>query len=270
MPEENIKLKQYLLGTLTEPETEEIDLRVISDDSFADELSMAESDMIEDYLEGTLSDEQVQLFRASFMTSREREEQLQEISLLKTYAHSQDVKKNASESTEKLSFTELLRSYFRPITIVAATVAAVLVIGLIWSGYFGSSSSVLEKEYAELNKRDLSNVSELSDYSSVNLSSGSFRDANSAARQNGDQLTETVLFRLAITSNAADGSTFKAKISRSGTLVFTLENARVYQNPNGQELRILLPKSILQKGQYQIRLENASGSEVGNYTFVIE
>ena len=76
MPDENIKLKQYLLGALSEPESEAVNLRIISDEAFAEELFLAENDLIEDYLEGSLSNAEVQLFRTNFLTSPERKQQL--------------------------------------------------------------------------------------------------------------------------------------------------------------------------------------------------
>ena len=272
MQGENLMLKQYLMETLTERETAKIDLRIISDENFAEELSLAESDLIEDYLEGSLSDDEVRLFRTNFLISPARKAQLTEISLLKSYAQSQAVQKTQNESAEAspAKLTDILRAYLRPIAIGGAMAVAVLVIGFIWSGYFGDSGSALEREYAELNKRDLSKVMDLNAFSSVNLSSGSFRDANSAAKQNTVKLTDAILFRLALPSNAAEGATFKAKIMSSGDPVFTLDNVRVYQNPNGQEVRLLLPKSILERRQYQIRLENESGGEAGTFSFVIE
>ena len=270
MPADIEKLKRYLLGDLSPGETETIDLQIISDDNLAEELSLAESEIIEDDLEGSLSDDEEQLFRLNFMVSDARQEQLKEISLLKNYARSQDVQKKQAEPHEapRTEFVDLLKAYLRPLALGAAIVA-LLVVGLVWSGYLGGSGSALEKQYAELNKKDLSNTAELTGYANVNLTPGSFRDANSATRQSGDQLTETVLFRLILTSKV-DGTTIKANVLRGSSAVFTVDAAKVYQNAGGQDIRLLLPKSILQKGQYQIRLENASGAEAGTFAFVIE
>ena len=270
MQNDTSNLKRYLMGTLPEPEMEEIDLRVISDESFSDELTLAETDLIEDYLEGSLTDEEQRLFHANFLTSDSRREQLHEIELLKTYARNQAAQKKQPEPdpAPRVGFVDLLKAYLRPLTLGAAVVA-LLVVGLFWFGYLGGSGSALEKQYAELNKKDLSNTAELTGYANVNLTPGSFRDANSATRQSGDQLTETVLFRLILTSKV-DGTTIKANVLRGSSAVFTVDAAKVYQNAGGQDIRLLLPKSILQKGHYQIRLENASGAEAGTFAFVIE
>ena len=271
MHKDIVILKHYLLGALTEEETAAIDLRVISDEGLGEELSFAESDLIEDYLERSLTDAETSLFHSNFMVSGARLGHLQEISILKNYARGRDAQKKQPCSREgsRVKFADLLRIYFRPLTIGAAIVV-LLVAGLVWLRYLGGSNSALEQQYAVLNKRDLSDTSQLTGYSSVNLSTVSFRDANSLQKQSEEKLTDTVLFRLVAPSKGVDGVTFKAKLSRGTALVFTVESAKAYQNPNGEEIRLLLPKSVLQKGQYQIRLENASGVETGTFSFVID
>ena len=193
------------------------------------------------------------------------------MSVLKHYARGRDAQKKQVRSPEasRVNLADLLRTYFRPLTIGAAIVV-LLVAGLVWSRYLGGSNSDLEQQYAVLNRRDLSDTSQLTGYSGVNLSTGTFRDANSIRKQNEESLTDTVLFRLVAPLKGADGEAFKAKLSRGTVLVFTVEAAKAYQNPHGEEIRLLLPKSVLQKGQYQIRLENASGVETGTFSFVID
>src|SRR5437763_2043708 len=89
MGDESAKLKQYLLGNLSQEAAAEIDLRIIEDDALTEHLALAESDLIEDYLEGSLSTEELALFNSNFLTSADRKQQLGEISLLKRYARDQ-------------------------------------------------------------------------------------------------------------------------------------------------------------------------------------
>ena len=271
MPENILKLKGYLLGKLSDAEIEVIDLRVISDERFSEELSLAESELIEDHLEGAFSDDDARLFYSTFLVSPDRRELMREISLLRNYALRPDVQQKQihPQDASSWSIIGLLKGYLRPLALGTAIVV-LLVVGLLWSGYLGGSGSALEKQYAELNRRDLSNTNESSGFSSVSLSAGSFRDGNPSSKQNAEQLTETVMFRLIFPSKLADGSAFKAKVSRGSASVFTIDAAKVYQNSSGQDVRLLLPKSILQKGEYQIKLEGASGAEAGTFSFVIE
>ncbi len=264
------QLKRYLLGDLPEREADAIDLQIITDENLCEDISLAESNLIEDFLEGALSADEERLFRSNFMTSDARREQLREIDLIKKVARSQAAQKKQSEVqiAPPAGFFDLVKTYLRPLALGAAVVA-LLVVGLFWFGYLGGSSSALEKQYAELNKKDLGNPSDLTVYSNISLVPGNFRGSDSAVKQNEDKLTDTVLFRLTLPSKV-DGSTYKARVLRGSSTVFTLEAAKVYQNSGGQDVRVLLPKSILQKGQYQIKLESQSGAEAGTFAFVIE
>lgn len=63
-------LKQYLLGNLPPQEAEAIDLQIISDESSEEKLLWAESELMEDYLDETLSPTDVELFKENFLVSR--------------------------------------------------------------------------------------------------------------------------------------------------------------------------------------------------------
>ena len=261
------KLKKYLLGMLPDTETEELDLRVMSDEAFSDELRLAEHDLVEDHLEGGLSKQESTLFKSAFLTSPERRNLLRETSLLKNFA-----KKNASaekEMGEKASEGRgtFFALYFRPL--LAAAAAAAMIFSILWFSFSGSSRSPLEKEYAELNNQDLSDISQLTEYSSIELVPGTFRGSGSAPKKPAHGLTETVLFRLALPANISGDADFSAAIHGERTSDFELEKIRAYRGPHGSELRVLVPKSILQSGQFQINVTSGT-SDVGNYTFVVE
>lgn len=271
MQGDNAKLKQYLLGTLPESEMEELDLRIMSDRAFAEVLSLAEHELIEDHLEGSLTAEETALFQSDFLVSPKRRAMIREISFLKEFAKK---KAQTVERAEPLASPSARNGffgfYFRPIMAGAVLVAA-LAICAVWFGYLGENRSSLELEYARHNTSDLSDLSKLANYSAINLSSGNFRDSASTSGQSADKLTDTVLFRLALPPKTLDGSVFNAKIQRAGMPDFLLNDVPSYRNPNGHELRILVPKAILQKGRYQIIVEsNAVDATVGTYVFIIE
>lgn len=273
MQGENTKLKQYLIGALSEGENEELDLRIISDESFASEMSLAEHELSEDYLEGMLSSEETARFEVNFLITAERRAMLREISLLKEFARKKRVSTEQETPLTKSSVRSggLFTLYFRPLMAGAAILVAIFALGLVWNTYFRDTRSPLEREYAELNKRDLNDLAQLASYSPINLNSGTFRDTASTPKQSEDRLTETVLFRLALPANTVEGSSFRAKIRRVGTPEFAIDNIRAYRNPNGHEIRMLVPKAILQKGPYQIVVESKNdGATLAPYVFTVE
>lgn len=273
MQGENTKLKQYLVGALSESENEELDVRIISDESFAAEMSLAEHELSEDYLEGMLSSEEKAQFESNFLVTAERRAMMREISLLKEFAKkkSRAVKLDEPLAKPSAGVVGFLALYFRPLMAGAAVLIAVFALGLVWNAYFRDTRSPLEREYADLNKRDLNDLVQLENYSTINLSSATFRDTASTPKQSADRLTETVLFRLALPANTVEGSLYIAKIRRVGTPEFAIDNVRAYRNAHGHEIRMLVPKAVLQKGQYQISLEAKNdGAALTPYAFTVE
>jgi hypothetical protein len=273
MLEDNSELKKYLLGSLTESVSEELDMRLIAEEAFADEILLAEHELIEDHIEGSLSSDDEARFESTFLISPERRALLRETSLLKELARKELGPPVPAAPLQHLPAgrRSFLSLYFRPLLAVAAVLLAVLAVGLLWNSFIRQKASPLETEFAALNNSDLSDLSRLSNLYPVNLSPDTFRDAASVPKHNLANLTEMVLFRLALRPNANSSARFRAVIRRSGTPDFTLNAIPAYRNTNGNEIRLLLPASILQKGQYELIIEsNADNAVAGNYAFAIE
>lgn len=273
--EKNIKdYKQYLLGNLSPPEFEAIDWQIISDADSEEKLLWAESDLIEDYLDETLSSNEIELFKSNFLVSSERISQFKQISLMRNYARraaTKSVSEKACETAPE-SFSAKLKNFFslnwRPLTAVSALV----VVGIFAAFYLtANNQTASEIEYAALNQKDLSNLEEYKPLTNLSLMSGVFRDSGDSRKLAQSKLTEKVLFRLAlpVQSNAPDK--FAAELVKDGKTVFTLNNLPFYTNPNGQELRLLLPSTVLKKGTYQLKLTKQSAPEsLFVYNFTVE
>ena len=265
--------KQYLLGNLSPPETEAIDLQIISDEDSEDKLLWAESELMEDYLDDTLSLKEVGLFKENFLISSERVSQFKQISLMRNYARKalKGVSENVCETAPE-SFFEKLNFFFstnsRPLTAVFVLVF----IGLFAVYYFTTNiQTASEKEYAAINQKGLSDLAELKPLVTLSLMSGVFRDSGSLNKLAGNNLTEKVLFRLALPVQSAAPDKFRAEIVKDGKVTFTQNKLPFYANPNGQELRLLLPSAELKKGIYQIKLTKESASESTYiYNFAVE
>ncbi|MEO7674418.1 MAG: hypothetical protein ABIU09_10135 [Pyrinomonadaceae bacterium] len=272
MDGENTKLKQYLLGALPDGENEAFDLRIISDESFANEMALAEHELSEDYLEAMLSREEIALFHSNFLVSAERRAMLREIILLKEFAKKKaDPEQQATQLAKPAKNTGRFSFYFRPLLVGAAILIGVLALGLLWNIYFRDARSPLEREYAELNKRDLNDLAQLTNYYPINLSSATFRDTVSIPKQSADKFTGTVLFRLALAPKTGEGSEFSVKVRCEGTKDFAIDNVRAYRNPNGHEIRVLVPGSVLQKGPCQIVVEpKGVAAAAATYVFAVE
>lgn len=70
------KLVEYLLGSLSEDETERIDEASFIDESFADAISAAENDLIDDYVRGKLNGAKLEQFETHYLASPRRREKV--------------------------------------------------------------------------------------------------------------------------------------------------------------------------------------------------
>jgi len=269
---ENAKLKQFLLGNPSEEDAEEIGVQIIADRNFDEKMSFAEEELIEDFLDDALTAEEKELFYANFLTTPERIELFEETALLRNYAqtHFAKASENLTEEKKSGSFFESLRLFLsanlllRPV----AAVLVVLVIGaVVWRVAFYDANGLteIEKSYAALNAKDLNNPTEIANLTNKSLAAGTFRDTDPAATLNAANLTEKVLFRLALPSETPKDTLLNLELVKDGQTVFKQTNLRVYQNQNGQELKVVLPKTVLPKGAYQIKLSSGV-----SYGFAVE
>jgi hypothetical protein len=273
MQGENAKLKQFLLGNLPESEAEELGVQIISDADYEEKMTFAEADLIENFLEDSLTAEEKQLFLEHFINCPERLELLEETSLLKKYAQ-KTFKKDSIEQKKTVGFFESLSSF---LTINLRPIAAVLLIlalaGIAWRVFLYDANGNLsptEKEYAALNAKDLNNAPEIANFSNKSLIAGTLRDTNSAAKLTAANLTESVLFRLALPSPTVKETLYNVELSKDRQTIFRQTNIRVYQNQNGQEVKVLLPKTVLPKGSYQIKLTDWANKDSIFYNFAVE
>lgn len=265
--------RRYLLGDLPPPETEAIDLQIIFDGSLEEKLSWAESELMEDYLDETLSPMETGLFEQNFLISPERIAQVKQISLIRNYArHAAKTVPEKACVTAPESFFEKLKNFFslnlRPLTAVSALV----VVGLFAVFYFTTNNQTAsEKEFAAINQKDLHDLAEFKSLANLNLVSGVFRDSGSVHKLSAEKLTEKVLFRLALPVQSSAPDKMKAELVKDEKIIYTQNNLPFYSNPNGQEIRLILPSTDLKKGTYQIKLTKETAPESSFvYNFAIE
>ena len=267
------QFKRYLLGNLAPAEAEAIDLRIIADEISEETLSWAESELIEDYLEKTLAPPEIALFEKKFLASPERRRHLEEISLMKNFARRTDAQSTANaERGGETFFQKLIKFFtldFRP----AFAVGVLLVIcsGVMIYYFAANNRTAAEREFAAINRRDLSNPAEYNSVFTINLANGTFRGADGAAaiKLPANQPDDKILFRLAVPTAAA--GKYKIELSSGQKVVFTQTGLPLYDNPNGRELRFFLPAATLVNGRYQIKAaaENSPDS-VFTYNFALE
>jgi hypothetical protein len=79
---------EYLLGALSEAETERFDALSVSDTEFADELSAVEADLIDAYVRGELSGQTLARFEGHYLSSPLRRDKVEFARALEVYGKS--------------------------------------------------------------------------------------------------------------------------------------------------------------------------------------
>ena len=253
---------RYLLGVATEAEEEEIGVRIIEDSSFAEVLVRAENDLVEDYLEGSLSESERELFERQYLVSEERIERLHEIALLKKYAA------RSVETDAIVDRTEQRVPWWRNFKILVPVFGAFILLALVsllWVGR-GIDGDV---DYAKLNGQDLRDAGVIGEAQIVQITPGTYRNSSSGVTVVSGT-SSAVLFRLPLTFSVNAGTSFDAAIEREGRTVFRVSGARVYTDGAATEVRLLAPRDPLVPGTYQIRLtQNAASNAPVIYTFEV-
>ncbi len=252
------KLKRYLLGDLESNEAEEFDLELIANEEFEHSLIAAEGDLIEDFLDGRLTAEEEALFAANFLTSDARRGDMDQIRLLRTFAP--NYKKNDRATAINVRAPNVFPLFVHLLSLrrlFAAFCVVTIAVGAIWLGWRLISNqeetlSGSEREFAELNATDLTHLPDAGRYSNFVLVSGLTRDAAPIRKVLSAEMTERVFLRLPLPVQLALDEVLMLRVLKGAKTVFTQKALRIYQNQNGQELRVFLPKSALPNGRLQI------------------
>ena len=84
--EDDVTIRQYLLGKLSDEDREEFERRYFSDEKLFDRLQPAEDDLIDDYLSGNLSQADAGMFHQNFLIGSKRQRQLRVGKAWRNYA----------------------------------------------------------------------------------------------------------------------------------------------------------------------------------------
>ena len=277
---ENLKVRDYLLGLDQNGEQEKIEERLLTDDQFFEEFLATEEDLIQDYVDGDLTETEKKQFENHFLISPERQEKLKFAQSLRRNLDSQTIEEAESETTEESNESESSQSFLQklfgssllanPVPAFALVVVLVGVVGI--SVYYfagGDNLSPLESEFAELNKSDFSDLEKYKNSPNLNLLPGKTRDASVAKSLPEAVIEDKVFFRLALPTQTESDEIFTVELQKSQKTIFTQNQVRAYKNKDGEELRFFIPASVLEKGNYQIKAKSKRSSNL-SYPFSIQ
>lgn len=263
-------IREYLLGGLTAEEQEPIDLRIVEDDDFSIEALAAEDRLIENYVDGELSDEDSERFRSNYLTSDARAQRVKEfVALRAVLAANQRETSTATQETSG-GLLAFLRG-LSPVTAFAGAAVLLVAIAGAWYLYSTNGPSALEQEYAKLNERDMTDLSKFASESSVELNPGTYRSGEARSKVVTGTLTDSVMFRLPLMFEPGPDSRFDVTLMRDGKAVFKIPGLRPVKDRAGSEIRVLFPSKVIRSGQYELSLTQPGTTLAPvNYTFTAE
>jgi hypothetical protein len=274
--EEQVEIRRYLLGYSDADVTESIEKRLIGDDEYQQEFLIVTDELIEDYLDGDLSQEEAGQFETHFLATPRRNHKLEIARALSERALSDKPATEASaNATNVRSFPA--RPWPRQYWKIAAMVGVVIFAGLIvWAilrnrpPQFTAADQRLQDELARLNDPALAPPA--GPAVQLSISPVSVRGLGEDHRAVTQSDTQMVLVRLVLVDKVYES--YRATLQ-------TVDGSELARTPQlkpinvdaGRFVEVRLPAQLLQPRSYRLKLAASTSSgtydDVGVYPFQI-
>ena len=287
LDEEQIGIRRYLLGYSEPNAAESIEERLISDEGYLQEFSIITDELIEDYLDGALSEDEAARFESHFLTTARRSRKVEIARALAEKANLEESEVQAETETAnrfvaKANVTPSSKPASRQkYWLLAAAVAAILFFGFLARQVWWRNSPTPYQANNQANKQFQDELVRLNDPAlplpagaSVNLSITpvTLREVGEDRRVNIKSDTQTVLVRL-ILVDAHYGS-YQASLQTADAVnLGAIQQLKPTVEEGGRFVIVRLPAQMLSPGSYQIKLaaETSPGvfEDVGTYSFQV-
>jgi len=261
-------LREFLLGNVNEEERARIESLFLTDSQARERVLGVEQDLIEDYLEGTLSPADRERFVARYAQTAEQRRKLRITKSIKDWAITEAAATQVAPA--KGSYWRSLRERRRlkPAFVIPIVVMAliVIVVAAIWLSRRAEHAAI-ERELAQLNAP--ANLLEAP--VSLELSPVTVRGVEPQRELNAGAQSAVVVLRLLLIQKERYAS-YQATFRRVG-----YSESYIIRNPqaesDGKAIRIKLPAQMLTKGTYQIALSgisrDGSATTADEYQFTV-
>ena len=260
-------LRQYLLGKVDDDERERIEKLFITDSQARDRVLAARQDLIEDYLEDSLTSEEQELFLLHYAQTPEQRRKLRITKSIKDWALA-EVQAAPGSSSIWSRLLETVR--LKPAFVVPIAVACLIV---IFIGYIWLKSTIehraIQKEVVQLNTPEsLSHTS--SQMVSLRLTPVTVRNGENENQITKLADTQVVELRL-LTIEGGTYQLYRVAVRQVGVKgpITTFD----VQGANSNTIQLRLPAHILANGSYRIELSGiapeGSTAPLAEYVFTV-
>ncbi|HEX6715778.1 MAG TPA: hypothetical protein VF088_01630 [Pyrinomonadaceae bacterium] len=239
------KMRQYLLGHVTEAEREEVETTILTDDKAFEELEIVESELVDDYLAGKLSPAERTGFENSFCDNAERQQDIQFSRVLHRYVNAEAI---ASTRQPGPAATFWQRTWVRPAALGLAFV--IIVLGTVW--------------YVRSRREETTTFVA----ATLTLSAGNRGEGNNSTSVKLPSNVDAVKLNLQLPAPVA--GSYKIRLVRPSG-----EEELKIAGVHDQLLTVIIPADQISRGAYafklyQIRSDGSEERISGSYLFSVE
>ena len=239
--------RQYLLGQLSDDQQGKFEQRLLSEDELSQEFDVTTEELVDEYLDGRLTQKEAEWFEQNFLASPEGKRSHRFATTFHRYISNNQHKTNKRTLAQRLAAFLTPRGV--PLRAIASLAVVVVVVGIFWYARTPSPRS-----FATLT---LTN--------SPITRSGGGEVARIKVKE------DALRVKLVLPATTTPGVSYRAELIDGSGQNRTLE-------PIGQDARsvsVEIPSSWLTPGQYAITLstitsDNTAQRIPGSYQFIIE
>lgn len=282
--DEEVLLRNYLLGGLDEATREQIEEHLLCDDGFAERLSTAQDALIDDYVFDALSESERESFNKNFIINDERRQKILFAQTMEIYVDEHD----GPQPPPRADARPLSPSWRNPLPFIQAhkalvgTSAVVLLLLLLtpamlrWlrspdqTALRRERRASIERRIAEVNKRPADQSTQALPASELALQPTLLREDSGLKRVT---LTDdTKLLTLKLVLPQAQHEIYRALVlTVEGEELFAADGLTSEVEAGIPAIRLSLPAEFLATGDYQVQLRRVAPdgvlTEVGRYSF---
>jgi hypothetical protein len=273
---EDLRMRQFLLGELDEKEREELEQLVLSEGNTRDKLSMAEDDLIEEYLEGSLQGDARERFLCEFLSIPHQRNKLRIAKSLRRFAREGELEPVEAHPVPE---PHALPFYRNPLVYVpaAAAVVVAVTIGAVWYAQYRGNIArenrrqEIERELAQLNRAGEPNLP-VDQVSTIIVLPFSPRSVVASSSSN----LQSRVLELWLIPGTGQSETYEALLEKVGSQdKFRIPNLRLQERAsNAKAVRLKIPTHLLTPGTYKVRLTGLSAdgktASPSEYNFEIQ